>query len=418
MSERKLVIISVDALNAKDHSILEQLPNFRKFIQQGAQVTDVRSVYPTVTYNCHTAILTGHYAHIHGIYNNEYPQPEKPTAQDWYWFEDNIKCPTLFDYARQANMTIATVLWPVMAGADVTWCVPEIWSPDSSVSSLKLLWQYATKNMILPVILKSHLMEGKKQPQLDDFTEAISYDLLRRKKPDITAIHLTELDSIRHIYGLQSAESSQSLVRLDQRIGRLMEATRKAGTYEQTNFILLGDHGTHDFNKVIEMNAWFSKEGLQDVYANSCGGSCQIHLLGKDPATEASVEASLRKLLSSKPSPIKDMLTLLEAKEQYGLSGDFRWVIEAQDGYVFRNGTSHHYLQDASSIPGCYKADHGYLPEHPDMRTLLFMMGPDIKKAAHLDSCSLVDEGPTFARLMGLTMEKTEGKVLDSLIRL
>ena len=183
MSLNKLVIISVDALNAKDFDIIKTLPTFGQFLTEGAYVPRVESVYPTVTYTCHTSIITGHYPHVHQVYNNEYAQPENPTNQDWRWFERDIKCPTLFDYAKQKGHTVATILWPVMAGADVGWNVPELWSPDDSRSSISLFYQYGTKNMLLPVIFNSRLLNAKQQPELDNFTETIAYNVLKNKKP-------------------------------------------------------------------------------------------------------------------------------------------------------------------------------------------------------------------------------------------
>lgn len=416
MSDRKLVIISVDALNALDYDYIATLPTFRDFLAHGAHVRKVVSVYPTLTYVCHTAITTGRYPHAHGVYNNEYAQPHKPMTQDWRWFEKDIKAPTLFDYARQAGLSMATLLWPVMAGADVDWCVPEIWSPDNSISSARLIWDYGTKNMFLPALLNSHLTDGKKQPALDDFTEALSRYVLKKKKPDITAIHFTELDSLRHYHGLKSDEAYASLTRLDGRIQRVIEATKAAGTYEQTNFILLGDHGTHDFTHIIEVNHWFEANGLEGVYGCGCGGSCHIHLETGDKAYKARVAENLAELVALPDSPIKALLTADEAMADYGLKGDFHWVLEAKDGHVFRNGNHGQLVHRREAVSDAYKGDHGFMPEHPDMGTLLLMKGPDVRSGAVMEQCSLVDEGPTFAKLMGLTMEKTDGRVLWDLM--
>jgi len=416
MTSKKLVIISVDALNSKDYQTLRTLPTFATFLEEGAYVRKVSSVYPTVTYTCHTSISTGHYPHAHGVYNNEFPDPERPTCQDWRWFEKHIKTPTLFDYGRQNGLTTACLLWPVMADSEVNWNVPEIWSPDDSVSAFKLMWNFGSRNMFLPIIYYSRLTDGKKQPALDNFTEALSHYVLRRKQPDITAIHFTELDSIRHIYGLDSKEASRSLRRIDGRIQKLLDTCKAAGTYRDTNFVLLGDHGTHDFSKIIELNHWFKKEGLPQAYACSCGGSCQIHLSSSDPSTKEKVYKSLQRLMALPETPIKAILSKEDAMDTFQLKGDFHWVLEARDGHVFRNGDHGGLIHHRSKFPGAYYGDHGYMPDHPDMATMLLMMGPDIKKGGYLSKCSLVDEGPTFAALMGMTMEKTEGRILSELI--
>lgn len=43
--------------------------------------------------------------------------------------------------------------------------------------------------------------------------------------------------------------------------------------------------------------------------------------------------------------------------------------------------------------------------------------GPDIQPGAHLDTARLVDEAPTFAPCLGLTMPDTDGHCLTELFR-
>lgn len=86
-----------------------------------------------------------------------------------------------------------------------------------------------------------HLRRGIQQPELDDFITACAVDTLKHKKPWLTLIHLVDMDSMRHRYGVRSDEALAALHRLDQRVGRLIDATIEAGTFAQTNFAILGD---------------------------------------------------------------------------------------------------------------------------------------------------------------------------------
>jgi predicted AlkP superfamily pyrophosphatase or phosphodiesterase len=52
---------------------------------------------------------------------------------------------------------------------------------------------------------------------------------------------------MRHVAGLKDPISKDILQRMDQRIGRIIEATKAAGTYDHTTFVVLGDHGCTDF---------------------------------------------------------------------------------------------------------------------------------------------------------------------------
>jgi predicted AlkP superfamily pyrophosphatase or phosphodiesterase len=427
-SQKNLVIISVDALNQLDYDFIHTLPTFGSFLTDGAHSKEVTSVYPTVTYTCHTSISTGHYPQTHGIFNNELYNPEKATLQDWYWFEKDIKTPTFFDYAIKAGLTTASVLWPVMAGAKLTCNVPEIWSPDHSISRFKLFFNHGTKNMLWPVLKYKNLLRGTTQPYLDDFSEAIATYILEKNKPNVIAIHFTELDTVRHLYGLTSHESHTALKRIDTRIANLMKTVDRIGLSAQTNYVLLGDHGTHDFNKVIEINSLFKKENLLktdkdnnitswEAYACTCGGSCQIHVKKDAPSVvKRKIDVTLSHLSAMPNSPVKYVLSRHQAKTQYGLDGDFTYIVEAKDKHVFRNTVSGQLVHDSIEDEGTYIGDHGYSPTHPDQKTLFMMKGPSIKKGAVIDASLIIDEGPTFAALLGLKMEKVEGRVLDELL--
>lgn len=428
MKHNKLLIISADALNRHDLDFIRTLPNFGTFFTEGAHVKDVLSVYPSLTYTCHTSIMTGHYPDKHGVYNNEYAQPHKATAQDWRWFEKDIKVPSLFDYATKAKLTTACVLWPVMGSAQVTYNVPEIWSPDHSVPGYKLVFKHGTRNMILPILKHAKRLDGIKQPNLDHFSEAIATYLLAKKKPDLMAVHFTELDTMRHLHGLHSKEAKEALISLDYKIGHLIQILQDQGLYHQTNIVVLGDHGTHDFDQIIEINSQFKKDKLLTVnngvidsyiaYACGCGGSCQIHIHRQaSPEDLKRVEDSLGKWMVMPKSPIKALYKKEDIQKKYRLNGDFSYVLEAKDGHVFRNTVSDQLIHPRTSVPGSYKGDHGYQPDHKDMHTLLLMKGPGIKKGAVLEQASLIDEGPTFARLLGLSMEKVDGRILMELLK-
>ncbi len=425
-----LVVISVDALNDLDYNFIKTLPNFSRFIKEGAVARNVSSIYPTVTYTCHASIVTGNYPAKHGVYNNEFAEPERFDNQHWRWHERENKSPTLFDYAKKAGLQSAAVLWPVMAdSASLNWNVPEIWPVDGE-SSFRLFWENGSRNMLPAVLRYKHLLDGKSQPGVDNFTESIACSIIKGKKPDLLFVHLTEVDTIRHQEGLRGPKVEEALSSADRRIGRIMDVCRKAGIYDSTNFILLGDHGGNDFETVVEINSFLKNNGLLSTddagritdwtaYGCTCGGSVHIHMHPEaSDSQEKKVHSELERLMDLPGSPISRMFTAEEAREQFNLEGGFTFILEAADGYAFRNGASGQLLHEGSTYGKHYKLDHGFLPGHPNLKTMLLAKGPDIKKGAAITGCSLVDEGPTFAALLGLNMEKTDGRVLHEIIEL
>ena len=68
---KKLVVISIDALVSEDLKYLSTLPAFGNFMETGARVEHIRTIYPSSTYPAHTSMVTGAYPGKHGIINNE-----------------------------------------------------------------------------------------------------------------------------------------------------------------------------------------------------------------------------------------------------------------------------------------------------------------------------------------------------------
>ena len=415
----KLLIISLDALNAKDLPHLHTLQNFKQFMDKGSYVKSVDSVYPSLTYCCHTSIITGTYPNRHGIYHNEIANSKDPLRQEWHWYKKAIQVPTLFDAAKRKNLKTASVLWPVMANAKsaIDYNIPEIWS-DHGKSMFSLYIKNGSFSM-LPLVLKNKkLLNGKKQPELDEFIEAVSTDILVRKKPDLMTIHFTELDTIRHVHGVFSKEAYSVIDKLDKRIGRLIEALKSANIYDTTNIVLLGDHGGNDFDHVVFLNTLFKKEGLSEqAYANSAGGSVQIQLSNPtDTKLYSQVQQILADFSSAKDSPIKHFFTREEVLTSHHLDGPYSFILEAKDGYIFRNHTLNEIVIPREQLPNSYISDHGFLPEHENLKTLFFAKGPDIRSGVVLEQGCLVDEAPTFAKLLKVALPNIDGHALDALL--
>jgi predicted AlkP superfamily pyrophosphatase or phosphodiesterase len=430
MNTTKLLIISVDALNAKDFTYISNLPNFKQFIEKGSHVANVFSIYPSLTYCCHTSIISGNYPERHGIFHNEIANPSDPLLQEWFWHKDAIKSPTLFDIASANGLTTASVLWPVMAHAKkaIHHNIPEIWS-DHGKSSLSLFLKNGSLHL-LPLVLKHQKkLNGKKQPFLDNFSEAVAIDILKKKRPDLMALHLTELDTMRHMYGVFSEEAYKALDSADTRIGHIIQVLKEENLYTTTNIVLLGDHGGTDYTQAILLNSLFKQEGLIETdannqilrwkaYANGAGGSCQIVLSApSDSQLLSTVSNLLNNLLTAPNSPLLKVFSKEEALNLHHLAGNFSFIAESKEGYIFKNNVTESLISNLPDINCTYICDHGYLPSHENMRTLLFAKGPNIQSGHVIPSACLVDEGPTFAKLLNLNLKNTDGVVLEDMLK-
>lgn len=70
---------------------------------------------------------------------------------------------------------------------------------------------------------------------------AVSY--LKEKKPALTLVAFDNPDHIGHGVGHDTPEYYAKLKELDGYIGKIIQATKDAGTFDQTIFIITADHG-------------------------------------------------------------------------------------------------------------------------------------------------------------------------------
>lgn len=68
--KNKLIILSADAMVTEDLELFSTLPGYQKYLDGGCRINRVESIYPTVTYPCHTTMMTGNYPNRHGVTGN------------------------------------------------------------------------------------------------------------------------------------------------------------------------------------------------------------------------------------------------------------------------------------------------------------------------------------------------------------
>lgn len=413
MKRNKLVVISLDSMGFRDLNELRDLvPNLAQLIEKGTWVKKVQGIFPTLTYPSHTSIITGQYPAVHGVVNNTKLQPRR-LSPDWYWYRKDVKATPLYDVAREAGMTTAAFLWPVTAGSKIDYNLAEIF-PNRIWTNQVMVSLKASSPWFLMQMNHRYgkLRHGIKQPWLDDFITACAVDTLKNKQPDLTLIHLVDIDSMRHRYGVRSDEAKAALQRLDGRVARLIRATKDAGTYDQTNFVILGDHYQINVDKMIHLNQLFAKQGWLTpvdgkttykgnwrVTAKTCDGETYVY-------TRGNVDLGKVKQVIAGVEGVEHIYDGAEAVK-LGADPKCAFLVEAKPGYYFTDEVNRPAVVekvDPASLGthDRYHGVHGYGPNQPNYFTTAIFAGPDVREGATVEGAHLVDEGPTFAALLGL----------------
>lgn len=432
---KRLIVLSVDSLQTDDLEFLEKLPNFKKILNRAAVVKNVREIYPTLTYPIHTTIITGVHPQKHGIFHNQVPKVLRESSdwsimgEEWYWYSDSVKVKSIVDAANEAGMITASVLWPVMAGKKPHHNLAEIW-PTSASRDLKEVFQRSCSSSVMELYYDKYVgsLDWSTKPDFDEYGVTCSTEIIKTFKPHLLLQHIVGLDHARHVHGVNHEEVDKTLVKVDGMLGQIIAAAKTADIYEETNFVILGDHGQIDIENVFNLNVLLSQKGLiqldekgipmsYDAYSFSAGFSTHIILAHpEDQWLSDRVYSTLKEIQSEYPQYIERIYTKEEAAMEEGLSGDFSFVVEGTEGTMFHNHMRAPLVRKKHEPNfNNYKGMHGHSPKKGQKPPFL-VFGPDVKEGIIIESGDMLDECPTLASLLGIEMKGVEGKPFDILV--
>lgn len=420
-----VVMISIDGL-IPDYYLAPaplglNVPTLTEMKLNGAYAEGVEGVYPSVTYPSHTTLITGVRPALHGIIQNRiFEAPPVTPTKEWYWFAKDLKTETLWSMAKRAGLVTANVGWPVTVGADIDYNVPEIADPSEKIQTGKRVLQYSTPGLID----KANAAMPSDDKSTDGRRTTYAEYILETYKPNLMLVHLIELDGAHHTYGPRSPEALKTAERLDAYVGRIIAATRKAGTFDRTTFFLVSDHGFAAVTKRFEPNVTLAKAKLITLDATGkatdwqaaawpAGGSCAIIL--KDPNDKAvakRVTTIFSEMARHDGSPISRVLDQAEMKK-LGAVPPAYLMLEAAPGFTFGEELTGPEVHEAKN----YHGTHGQLPSRAEMRSSLIVYGAGARLGARMALARMIDIGPTAAAILGLRFENPEGAPMPELIK-
>jgi len=419
MKERnKAVVISIDAMTGTDYAELSMRPSFSSLIRRSSLVENIHTLWPSYTYPCHAAIITGCYPDRSGIYHNEKLDVTRK-KNEWFWWEKDIKRKTIIEYAKERGLTTAAVSWPVTAGGNADYTIPEIW-PLEDTPDVEEMYRKAVSKKAWPVFEHNReCLVERKGHYYDIYTTGSAEEIIRKYNPDLTLIHLSAIDSVKHISGSSPSSLQGAYNHIDACLSRIIEALSDAGTYSGTTFFLLGDHGHMDIKRSFALNRVLADMGYITlsgdrieswrILSHPSSFSAEIYLNGISEKEAVRVLEGIRK---EYPGTIERIYSSFEAEEIYHLSGPFSIVLESTEGTFLPFSPFLPVLKGRTDEP---YSSHGYAPEK-GAKPVFAVCG---KKAAAISVpwARLVDEGPTILSLFGIeTAPDIDGRVIEGLL--
>ncbi len=432
MNDSKLIVISMDALVGEDLEYFRTLPNFRKYLAGGCECPAMRSIYPSVTYPCHVSMSTGCYPGRHGITSNLQFLPGHSEPLPWQWFSKSIRVPDLFTAAKQAGKTTAAVFWPVTGNhPDIDYLVDEYWSQGLDDTPMDAFARSGTSPEVLQAAVLPFVgeLQERKHPSCDYFITRCASAILRTFRPDLLMIHPANIDAYRHQNGLFHEQVRRGIEECDVFLGRIAEAAIDAGVWENTNLVMVSDHGQINVCRSMNLNVFFAEQGLISV--NSAGevtdweawcqawgaSACVVLRNPSDRELYDKVYSLLLRLRDDGLYGFERVWTEEEAWEKEHLRGNFSFVLET-DGYTtFGENWQRPMVRPCdNSDYRAGTATHGHDPDKGP-QPIFCAKGPAFRENVHLERGRLVDEAPTFAQLLGTSLPEADGQVMWEFLR-
>ncbi|KAB8159572.1 sulfatase-like hydrolase/transferase [Streptomyces sp. 3MP-14] len=234
--------------------------------------------------------------------------------------------------------------------------------------------------------------------------------------PDLTAVYCDDLDALGHRVGPNDPSIDAQMAEMDRQLGRVVQATRDAGIFERTAFVLVGDHGMTEFDRAFgaELLDAIASAGLRGEFLTSgrspapetdvavvVGGSASLHFLGD--ADNARNVARVRSAVARLPQ----VRAVLGAGEQRLLRmspamGEL--VVEPRPGWTA-----------AAEAPAAPAGRHGSTSE---AHATLLVAGAGVRAGGFALLPRHVDVAPTVSALLGAEPPAgAQGRVLWEALR-
>jgi predicted AlkP superfamily pyrophosphatase or phosphodiesterase len=439
-----VLMISIDGLRpdyvtqADTHGL--KIPTLRRFLALGTYAQGVVGVIPTVTFPSHTTLVTGAWPTEHGIHNNRRFDPFNANVDEWYWYASEIKTPTLWEAVSRTGKVTASVAWPVTVDAKwVKYAIPEFWRTKMP-EDVKLLEALSNPPGWLGDVEASLGLDEQtaaaafQSVGIHTNPEAIAADEIRTKlalkiladeKPEFMTVHLGSLDHIEHSTGPFSKDTNEALEKIDEMVDRLC---RTAFANDPSTVIaIVSDHGFASVDKHIDLWIPFINEGFVKLKTPSgpserpqvaswdaapwaAGGSAAVVLRDpQDAALRTRVKNFLQKL---KDDPTLEIARVIEQPELSAKGGypEAAFLVEMKLGADAGSSLAGPVVQAAPGL-----GTHWYLPDLPEMRASLFIMGRGIAGGRDLGVVDMRQVAPTIAMILGVKLPSASAEKLHVL---
>ena len=429
MAMTSVIIVVFDGLQPAQVT-QDLMPNLSRFASEGVTCNNHHAVFPTVTRANVASLVTGEHPGAHGLTANTLVIPEfdphrslgalEPKLTEIAIRHPVLLRPTLGDILHRHGLEYIAV------GAGTTGNA-YLQNPNAESGGGATIHPDFTLPRALHEEIAGRFGEwpdrrGTSAAKMERVADLVMKYVLQDRQSAVAMMWLSEPDVSQHAHGVGTPEALDAIREADRQFGRLLDWLDGAGRAEDTNVIVVSDHGYSTISDVIDVEVELRQAGFPPgdepggVTVASNGGSVLFYTNdGVAGTAERLAEWLMCRpwcgslLASYAAGPIEGTLPAslagLEGPRTPSITMSFAWnsTVNAS-GYAG-------YAYSTSLGPG--QGQHGSMSPH-ETRNVMFARGPSFKRSTVVASpTGNVDVAPTVLHLLHLQEGKTmAGRVL------
>ena len=426
----KVLVVVFDGLQPAQ--VTGQLmPNLAAFAESGVTFANHHPVYPSVTRANASSMVTGRGPGGHGISANTLLVPD---------FDPNQAIPALEPQLEQVARTTGRVLLaPTLAEALSrhgqeyvaigvgTSGNAYLHNPNAEVCGGATIHPEFTLPRALHEDITARFGPWPDEarpntPRMAQAVRILTEYILPERDPAVALIWSSEPDKSQHDAGVGSALSDAAVSEADAQFGRTLSWLTDTGRAEETNVMVVSDHGYSTIDQVVNVQALAREAGFPPggepggVAVANNGGAVLFYASPWERNTIVRLASWLMDqpwcgnlTVSERVGDIQGTfpasLVGCEGERAPDLTMSFRW---SPDGNSFGYAGS---IYSAGGTPG--QGQHGSMGRS-ELHNILFARGPGFKQALKVGTpTGNIDLSPTIMKLLGLPEEDgVEGRAL------
>lgn len=226
---KHVVVIGIDGWGAYSVPKAQDIPNIRSLMDGGCYSLTKRSVLPSSSAINWASMFNGAPTEMHGYTQWGSKRPDIPSMTT----NSHGIFPTVFSILREQYPDVVTA------------CIAE--------------WD-GIKHLVDTLAINNYDVATNYKNDDEQLTR-MAEEYIRTKRPTLMAVCYDQVDHVGHHVGHDTPDYYKVLSHIDRQVGRIVQALKDAGIYDDTVILITADHGGkekgHGGQSLLEMEIPF-----------------------------------------------------------------------------------------------------------------------------------------------------------------